>query len=255
MRRGWIVEELPSSSWVISLAKVGKSSLDKTSTFVVNRWTKGMQQRLVMRSQLRVNSIFIVESSEEKGQPGTQLIVYFFMFVKIYSSNAFIFYTHTFSLPWLDLENIWPLPLLFLFFHIGYWEEQYGTCKLNRWIWVMKKEFWNADTSCCKPQDDTTGFRATINAEEKITVNTWGYLGIYKQRAYKYSETTHRKSHNNNGPQTGVDPNFVVADIYIIWWGHLWKLGTKMNTEMKRKITMTTLTLETAILFLVVEFL
>lgn len=58
-----------------------------------------MKQRLVMRGQLRVNSIFIVESSEEKGQPGTKLRVYFFMFVKIYSSNSFIFYTHTFSLP------------------------------------------------------------------------------------------------------------------------------------------------------------
>lgn len=99
MRRGWIVEELPLSSWVISLAKVRKSSLDKTSTFVVNRWTKGMKQRLVMRGQLRGNSIFIVESSEEKEQPGTKLRVYFFTIVKIYSSNSFIFYTHTFSLP------------------------------------------------------------------------------------------------------------------------------------------------------------
>ena len=52
-----------------------------------------------MRGQLRVNSIFIVESSEEKEQPGTKLRVYFFTIVKIYSSNSFLFYTHTFSLP------------------------------------------------------------------------------------------------------------------------------------------------------------
>ena len=38
------------SSWVISLAKVRKSSLDKISTFVVNRWTKGMKQACYERS-------------------------------------------------------------------------------------------------------------------------------------------------------------------------------------------------------------
>ena len=99
-----------------------------------------------------------------------------------------------------------------------------------------------------KPQDDTTGFRATINAEED-NCEYMGLFGYYKQRSYEYCETTRRKSPKNNGPQTGVDPNFVVADIYIIWRGPLCKIRYKKWTLKWKKNTMTTLTLETALLF------
>ena len=59
-----------------------------------------------MRGQLKANRIFIVVSSEEKGQPGTKLRVYSFVFVKSYSYISFTFYTHILSLSWLDFNNI-----------------------------------------------------------------------------------------------------------------------------------------------------
>lgn len=59
-----------------------------------------------MRGQLKANRIFIVVSSQEKGQPETKLRVYSFVFVKSYPYNSFTFYTHILSLPWLDFNNI-----------------------------------------------------------------------------------------------------------------------------------------------------
>ena len=52
------------------------------------------------------------------------------------------------SLSWIWRISDHCLSFFFFFKYIGYWEEQYGICKLNRWIWVMRKEFWN-DTFCC----------------------------------------------------------------------------------------------------------
>lgn len=54
-------------------------------------------KRLVKRGQFKGNGIFIVESSEEEGQPGTKLRVYSFVFANIYPYIPSLFLSHSFS--------------------------------------------------------------------------------------------------------------------------------------------------------------
>lgn len=64
-------------------------------------------KRHTLRAQFKMNRNFIVESSEEEGQPGivNKLRVYSFVFVKIYPYIPLPCLSHTFLL-WLGFKTI-----------------------------------------------------------------------------------------------------------------------------------------------------
>lgn len=99
-----------SLPWIKLFHVCGEQHMDQVYDIKVKRHT--------LRAQFKMNRNFIVESSEEEGQPGTvnKLRMYSFVFVKIYPYIPLPCLSHTFLL-WLGFKTIWRLRALLL----SYW--------------------------------------------------------------------------------------------------------------------------------------
>ena len=70
-----------------------------------------------MRGQFKANRIFIVQNSEEEGQPGTKLKVYSFVFMKIYPYVPLFLLSQSFS-PLVGFQGNLTPPSSFVFIQV-----------------------------------------------------------------------------------------------------------------------------------------